>query len=257
MAPSDHRNCGNVEVLPIANPFFLQHSGRTRIMVTMNAGRWKKTLLFLVAMQGALVIGCRTSAERQVAAWQRLLDDSGFIEIPYGFQISSFTVPPCHVIFPALAKNPTIWFLTRPGIPSVALVPFRAENGEYSLLIVQDYLMESENRLALLSCERETSSVYLAEDGNVVKMYDQWCCAVFLTSSGNGLVAWKDGFYGFRPMFNPEDIPDIVGGSNWTDGKETPPCYRRFYLKGRTSTSGPHLLHEIWPEKEIHNGNSR
>ncbi|MBQ7478875.1 MAG: hypothetical protein IJT01_08235 [Selenomonadaceae bacterium] len=223
----------------------------------MYIGRWKKTLIFLVAMQGALFVGCRTSAERQVAASQRLLDDSGFIEIPYGFQISSFTVPPCHVIFPALAKNPGIWLLTRPGIPSVALVPSRAENGEYSLLIVQDYLTKSETRLAVLSREGGTSSVFLAENGSVVKMYDQWCRAVFFTSSGEGLVAWKDGFMGDVPLCNPEDIPDIVCGINWKDGKDTPPCYRRFYLKGSKNTSGPHLLHEIWPEKEIHNGNSR
>ena len=216
----------------------------------MSIGKWKIALFFLVSTLGFLLFGCNTCGKREVAAFQRVLEDSGFVEIPHGFQISSFTVSPCHVIFPALAKNPSIWLLTRPGIPSVALVPTRAENGEYSLLIVQDYLTKSENRLAVLSRERGASSVHLAENGSVVKMYDQWCCAVFFTGSGNGLVAWKDGFYGFHPMFNPENIPDIVGGVNWTDGKETPSCYRRFYLKGRKDTSGPHLLHEIWPDKE-------
>lgn len=214
-------------------------------------------LLLLLIVPGVLLVGCRTNDGRQIAAWQRVLDDSGFVEIPYGFQISSFTTPPCRRVFPAVAKNPTIWLFnglfdgTHSNVQSnVALVPVRAENGDYSLSIQKDP-SDVATRLATLSEKTGLASVFLAEDGSVVKVHDQWLFALFFSSSGTGLIAWKDGHGSFsRPLLNPEGVPAIVYGINWEEGKDAPPCYRRFFLKGKKNSSGPHLLHEIWPARE-------
>ena len=155
--------------------------------------------LLLLIVPGVLLVGCRTNDGRQIAAWQRVLDDSGFVEIPYGFQISSFTTPPCRRVFPAVAKSPTIWLFnglfdgTHSNVHSnVALVPVRAENGDYSLSIQKDP-SDVATRLATLSEKTGLASVFLAEDGSVVKVHDQWLCALFFSSSGKGLIAWKDG----------------------------------------------------------------
>ncbi len=59
---------------------------------------------------------------------RRQLDEAGFTEVSYGFQMSAFTVPPCDVVFPMAAKHPTIWLLNNRSA-SVEMIPVRTDNG--------------------------------------------------------------------------------------------------------------------------------
>ncbi len=212
--------------------------------------RWKILLYALGAMQCFLSAGCDAREDVRIMAIQRKLEDSGFIELPYGFQISEFTMPPCRGIAPPMpSKHPAIWLINGQG-SNVAMIPSRSESGEYSL-VIQESPLPTAKSIATLSATKEIASVFLTRDGSVVEADGKWGCALFFLNSGEGVVAWRARDAGFIRVVQPDVIPqEALQRFGYGNKKELPPCYRRFYLKGRKNTSGPSLLHEIWPETE-------
>lgn len=214
----------------------------------MNIDRMKAFFILIGAIQSVFMAGCDNGDNRRLMTIQYQLNQAGFVEIPSGFQISEFTVPPCDVVFPMVAKHPTIWILENMSA-RVEMIPVRSENGEYSLILQSS--SRTSKRLATLTGKDGATEVFLSEDGTVVKMDDHWVCALFFMRSNEGLVAWKVRNGGFHRVIHSKSAScnatvDLNGG----DATVAPPCYRRFVIKGKSDTSGPGLLHEVWPVKK-------
>ena len=213
----------------------------------MNFDRKVKTFPLWAFLLCTLPSGCGTTA---ISSIQKEFDDAGFVEIPHGIQISPFTTPPVHRGIPMIAKHPRIWAIKRFGA-NVEVVPSRREDGY--VLIVQRFPSEDffnkPEILAVLTGETGFNRLFLSEEGDIVEESGPWTCAIFLTQSKAGIIAWRlhPRLCGVALHRCGQDGIQRTEFQMWDAQTQFSPCYRRFRLNGRGRSGHEVLFREIWP----------
>ena len=202
--------------------------------------------LFLAAITLPFVLSISCCSDKSVAAIQSDLEASGLTELPYGFEAFDFSTPPVKPPFPRIAKNPTL-FLINNRQASVSMTPVRSNSGAYSLRINKSGAGSGEETLCLLTGETGANKLHLTENGSVTDGEGPWKCAIFLSKSGKGVVAWKG---------EPEDgtwLIDSPDGTKSVLRKKPSNGYRRFILCRpfwwSENCTPSTILHEIWTDK--------
>ena len=202
-------------------------------------------VLSLATIALALVLSISCCSDKSLPAIRSDLAAAGLTELPYGFEAFYFSTPPVKPPFPRIAKNPTL-FLINNRQASVSMTPVRSESGVYSLRINKSGKGSDEETLCFLTGETGADKLHLTENGSVTDGEGPWKCALFLSKSGKGVVAWKG---------EPEDGTWLIDSPDGTKSlfREKPlngyrrfKLYRPFWWSENCTPSA--ILHEIWPD---------
>ena len=125
----------------------------------------------------------------------------------------------------ALSKRQTIPLLSSKDYDLDAL-PYRNDEGVYALELYRFERSQGSFPIGSLYFPTEHPSVFYIDDkGCFVNATNDWACALALSHSAEGLVAWR----------NTQSPTNFL---------PHPQGYRRFYLRGRKPAFGLLLVHE-------------
>ena len=202
----------------------------------------------LIAITLLFVLSVSCCSDKSLTASRSDLEASGLTELPYGFEAFYFSTPPVKPPFPRIAKNPTL-FLINNRQASVRMTPVRSDNGKYSLVVHKSGHGPAEDTtLCVLTGETGADNLHLTENGIVTDGEGPWMCALFLSKSGKGVVAWNgepdDGIW----LIDSSDGTKSVLREKPSNGYRRFKLYRPFWWSENCTPSA--ILHEIWPKNK-------